>query len=199
VDFYLFLCYNFRYVFKAGSDQPYLSFLEEKMKKLLVFLFCTLFLFITACAIPQEPFSDEETSGQIQMADPFTEYATVDEARAAIGFDFKVPPDSISGYTRETISVMSSGELQYAQLLYTEGDFNFIYRTAIAPAQLNDDDRVFPDHYSADIDGIPVAICGSGGRVSSASWEADGYAYCIIFSGPSLSAETFRDIITAIS
>lgn len=118
-----------------------------------------------------------------QLADPYTEVETLDEACEMTGFTFAVPeageeyPDTVirvlEDYMIEVIYVNDANETE-------EGlDEAYRIRKAEGSEDISGDYNEYSFSKTIELDGYGVNIKGNGNNCYVATWQKDGYTYAI--------------------
>ena len=151
------------------------------MKKTLALILCAaLALCLVACGKAAAPAASGEESTQI--ANPFVEYETMDEAAAAVGLSLSVP-ETPEGYDDPFIEVIG-GEL--LQLVYANEDSQFITvrKAAIADEDVSGDYNEYPQTRKTTLGDNEVLFKGADELVSVIIWSVDGYSYSVTYDDP---------------
>ena len=128
------------------------------------------------------------------VANPFVDYATLDEAAAATGFGLKVP-DTVEGYAEKHISVMSGIMLQ---VIYKNGDDRLFVRKEKGSEDISGDYNVYSDVTSVAVGGRTVTVKGKDGLYSTAVWTDAGFAYAVMADTPMIITVMSSTTIMAI-
>lgn len=136
----------------------------------------------------------EEEPVNVQIPNPFVDYATLEEAVAAVGFDFRVP-ETVDGYPAKVIQVMD-GEL--IQVIYLNGDERLFVRKAAGSDDISGDYNVYSEAQTVTIGGCEVSFEGENGEICLAKWTQGGYTYAVMPDVP-MSAAAMTDLISQIS
>ena len=120
--------------------------------------------------------SDDGANAQI--ANPFTDYASLAEAEAAAGFGFAVP-DSVDGYPETSYSVMDGGKL--LQIVYSAGDDEITARKAPGTDDISGDYNQYDEETIVDKTDVAFTVKGNGGKAFVALWTDDenDYSYSL--------------------
>lgn len=140
------------------------------MKKLITLSLClAAALLLTGCG--------SQESGEI--ADPFVEYDTIEEAEEAVGFDITVP-DSIDGYSKRIIRVDSQDQL--IEVIYQNEqneDQEIRIRKAVGTDEISGDYNEYSQSRTLAIDNLEVTVKGDNDLITVATWAQDPYVYSI--------------------
>ena len=118
--------------------------------------------------------ADEENT---QIANPWVDCASMEDAVKIAGFSFEVPKQ-IEGYPNQVIQAI---ENDIIQVIYDDGT-NSIYIRKGAGTE--------------DISGDQVTEKGNDGKVSVAIWNDENYSFCV--GTPGMSAEEIAAIIEQV-
>ncbi len=133
------------------------------------------------------------TEENSQIANPFVEYDTVEEALQHLDFTVVVP-ESIDGYTDTYIAVMDDTMFQ---ITYQNSDSEICIRKQAGDGDISGDYNAYSTNETIDADGIQVSISGNNDTVSKAIWTKDGYTYSI-YTTASLTQGDITDLIAQI-
>ena len=154
---------------------------------------------IVACtgqnATPTETEGSASLGGMMQVANPWSEYATIDEAAAAAGFDMTVP-DSIDGYDRTLIQAMENDMLE---VRFTAGDEEINIRKSI-DAYDGDNSGVYGEYTkdAAQVNGTDVTVSSEGDLAYIVTWTKDGYSYSV-YASAGMATTDLLDIVAAVA
>ena len=138
------------------------------MKKLLIGLLSvsTIFALVGCSSSKKEDTSSDETT---QIANPWTEYTTLDEAIKASGIEIEVPSEQI-----KVIQCMGN---EIIEVVYDNG-------TTIRKGtsdDINGDYNVYSDVKEVEQDGIKFTLSGDEGFYNNAQWSNGGYNFVVYF------------------
>ena len=115
------------------------------MKKTNVLLLCSLLTLslgtLNGCGSKStdSAISAEDTSGQTQISNPFTDCDTLEEAKKLAGFSISVPA-SIDGYTRDAITAIPD---EIIHVSFRNGDDEIYFRKGTLTDDLSGDYNVY--------------------------------------------------------
>jgi hypothetical protein len=159
------------------------------MKKALFLLLCAgAALALAACGARQEPVSG------MQIANPFVEYGSLEEAARAAGFELAVP-EAPEGYDETIIQVMDDSMIQ---VIYRSGDDRLLIRKAAGDEDISGDYNQYTESSTVSVNGADVTLRGDGGKISVATWVRDGYTYAVDLDRP-MAPEELTALIGQIS
>ena len=187
------------------------------MKKLIVTLLAAMLLLsLCACAgketketaAPEtEPGTEARTEtaaapedethmglGGVQIANPFVDYDTLEEAAAQTGFELTVP-ETVEGYPERMIQVMDGAMLQ---VIWLNGEDRLFVRKAAGSEDVSGDYNVYSDVRTLTVGEREVTLQGEAGAYSLATWQANGYSYAVMADDP-MSAEALTALISGIN
>ncbi|WP_019911781.1 stalk domain-containing protein [Paenibacillus sp. HW567] len=130
-----------------------------------------------------------------QLPTPFVNYDSIDAARKAAGANFAVPTELPENYKQDEIFVFNS---RMAQIIYRNGEQTLYYRVSQETGDISGDYNVYESTKTVAIGNLEVTLKGNKGLVSVASWEADGFNYCLL-ANKALTAEQVQNIILSIT
>lgn len=177
------------------------------MKKILALLLTLIFaLSLAACGssakTPEESAapleSPEENVQPVGMANPWTEYASLEEAEAAAGFEFPQPKWDVA-YDSVTYRVMDG----IIEIIYAQDDGQVMtLRKGADETDISGDynDYDFTSNFSGAISGKIQGVTNEQGEqlCKIATWVSDGHFY-VIFVELSETTETMMETIQLIS
>lgn len=113
--------------------------------------------------ISPNPAQDDSDS-MPDMSNPFIGCDSLDEA------------GSIAGYKKEFISVISSDLIQ---VTYQDGENSLCIRKAAGDGDISGDYNRYDENKTAKIGNIQADMRGTDGKVSTAVWNREGFAYSL--------------------
>ena len=123
-----------------------------------------------------------ETEANTQIANPFTDYASLAEAEAAAGYGFAVP-DSVDGYPETSYSVMNGDGGKLLQIIYSAGDDEITVRKAPGAdaGDISGDYNQYEEETIVDKTDVAFTVKSNGGKAFVALWTDDenDYAYSL--------------------
>ena len=137
-----------------------------------------------------------EAEANTQIANPFTDYATLAEAEAAAGYGFAVP-DSVDGYPETSYSVMDGDKL--LQVVYSNGADEITARKAPGADDISGDYNDYAEETVFDMTEITFTVKGKDGKAFVALWTDDenGYAYSLT-DREGMDMDAFSTLVTTI-
>ena len=91
-----------------------------------------LCLLLAGCSTKSEEFSDPSTEASTQIANPWKDYASLEEAEAACGMTFPMPETVADSYVAESFRVMNG---QLLEVRYRDGEFPVTIRMQAGEGQ----------------------------------------------------------------
>ncbi len=131
----------------------------------------------------------EQSADDVQIPNPFAEYETPEAAAEAAGFNLAAP-QTVNGADRRVFRTIS-GEL--LEVIYRKGeDETARVRKAPGAGDISGDYTVYPQVGAVVVGGIEVTFKGEDGKVSLATWSAEGYTCAISVEGGVSSADMIQ-------
>ena len=142
------------------------------MKKLLIGLLSisTVFALVGCSSNQKEDTSGDSDTEKTEIANPWTEYTTLDEAIKASGIEIEVPSDQI-----KVIQCMGN---EILEVVYDNG-------TTIRKGtydDINGDYNAYSDVKEVEQDGIKFTLSGDEGFYNNAQWSDGGYNFVVYFA-----------------
>lgn len=151
----------------------------------------------------------------VEIPNPFTECATLEEAAALSGFSL-IAPEKIEGYSQKTITVI---ENEMIQVLYHNADEysdlsdeelneidwekagfmpdNVLIRKAISDEDISGDYNEYENTKTVSVNDLQVTLRGNSENVNVATWKDGKYAYAIS-TGTDISSDEMIELISAV-
>ena len=147
---------------------------------------------------PEDEATLSGVDANAQLANPFTDYATLAEAEAAAGFGFAAP-ESVEGYPETSYSVMDGGKL--LQIAYRNADDEITARKAPGAdaGDISGDYNQYAEETVFDKTDVAFIVKGNGGKAFAALWTDDenDYAYSLTDRN-GMDMDAFTTIVTTI-
>ena len=135
--------------------------------------------------------STDTADGSTEIANPYVDCETLEEAGELAGFDISVPNEIDGGYTQGTIQAV---ENEMIQVIYTtEAGEEITLRKGTGTEDISGDYNEYAEENTLDVDGTSVTARGSDGLVYAAAWTDGTYTYAI-----TASAGLESDAVTAL-
>ncbi|WP_193726854.1 stalk domain-containing protein [Paenibacillus guangzhouensis] len=141
--------------------------------------------------------SKETDKKSTQIPNPFVNYNTVEDARKAMGVDFTVPSLLPKNYKQDDISITNDTEMKMVQIVYRNGENKLYYRVSQTSGDISGDYNEYETTKTVSIGELKVTLKGDKGLASIASWEANGFNYCLM-ADIALSVEEVTTLIENI-
>lgn len=131
----------------------------------------------------------EAPAAETAAANPFTDYASLEEAEAGAGFDAALPDEPYDDIVYRAIP----GDMM--EIIYREnGEEALRLRKGKGSGDISGDYSAYKTVKTIRVDGVNVRMRGSGNRMSLATWSRDGYAY----SAHAAEPRTIADMMTLV-
>lgn len=174
------------------------------MKKVFAFvLTAAMLLSLAACSTAaktdradQTPAAEQTQTETVQIPNPWTEYASLDEAEKAAGVDCTIP-DAIGGCSGTSFRVLDSDGETMLEVIYADGETE-IARIRKAPGA----DDISGDYNTYDaqdvaVGDVTVTMKSADGLVKLAIWQDGGYTYAVSVEA-GLSADAMAELVSQI-
>lgn len=127
--------------------------------------------------------------GGVQMPNPFAEYETLAEAAQAAGVELTAP-ETVNGSDGRVFRAMENDLLE---VIYRKGeDETARVRKAAGTEDISGDYNVYAQVDTVTVNGAQVTLKGEAGKVSLATWTAEGYTYSVSAEGGISSSDMIR-------
>lgn len=168
------------------------------MKKWTVIVLCFAFvLTLAACGKENTAPTKPAIGGNVEIANPFTEYDTLADAAAAAGFEISVP-DSIDGYSGRVIRVLAAEDDRMIEVIYQDGENKEVrVRKAPGAEDISGDYNQYDRSEAAVVGDYNVTLQGNGDTICLATWTAGEYTYSVSFSD-GVSTDSAAQLIAAV-
>lgn len=147
------------------------------MKKMIAAAACAaMVLSLTACgASAQNGSSSQQQGGQAQIANPFTTYATMEEAENALGFSLDLPDD----VKEDSVNIRATSD-GLLDVSYEMAENHISIRKAVGQEDISGDYNNYENCQEVSLeDDVTVTIKGDADKVYLAVWTEDEYAYAV--------------------
>lgn len=165
------------------------------MKKYLALVLsaCVLLAF-AACTRQPQPAISTDTQ---QIPNPWTDYASLDEAEAAAGFDLAIP-DAVDGCSEKQVRAMDADGDKMIEVIYASGE-DEIARIRKAPGaeDISGDYNAYAEQTELTSGDAAVTMKGADGLVQLAIWQADGYTYAVSVEN-GLTADAMAELVAQV-
>lgn len=147
------------------------------------------------------PTLDGEDDEDVQIPNPFTEYASMDEATAAAGFGMTVP-ESVEGYSDRVIQVLSGDDGEsMIEVIYCNDDAEneLCIRKTVGTEDISGDYNLYAESNTVPVGELQVTMKGENGQIFLATWTSNDYTYSIgIYDENGISSDAMADLVTAV-
>ncbi|MBR6408140.1 MAG: hypothetical protein IKS19_06145 [Clostridia bacterium] len=166
------------------------------MKKISALLLCFVMIFsLFACAEGGQT-QNSSAENQTNIANPFIDCKTLDEAAGIAGFAITAP-DSLSGYPERVIQAVKDSMIQviyYAGSLDSDNVRKVYIRKGASFEDIFGDYNDYPEKGDLNVNGVKASFNGSGGKVSNVKWQIGNDCF-VIYSDEPLEKEFVSGII----
>lgn len=139
--------------------------------------------------------STDTADGSTEIANPYVDCETLEEAGELAGFDISVPDEIDGGYTQGTIQAV---ENEMIQVTYTtEAGEEITLRKGTGTEDISGDYNEYAEENTLDVDGTSVTARGSDGLVYAATWTDGTYTYAITASA-GLESDSVSALVPSI-
>lgn len=174
-----------------------------KRKNIIAVALCTAVAFSLGACQHKEKEAEaavqrrvESESELTQIANPWTDCATIQEAEEKAGFEITVP-DQLNGYDEKDISVMEKDMLQ---VQFSHGEETVYFRKSPVEKEGTDisgDYREADTFEKVEINGRTVTFKEADGRILTAVWTEGDYSYAI-GSSAGIEAESMTGLVESL-
>ncbi len=131
----------------------------------------------------------------VQIANPFVDYASLDDAANAAGFALTAP-EAVEGWDGEKLVQVMSGSM--IQIIFHDGDDDRLFvRKEAGDADISGDYNSYAEVNTTAVGEYEVTLKGNDGTVSTAIWARGGYSYAVMSDVP-MSADAMSTIIAQV-
>lgn len=130
-----------------------------------------------------------------QIANPFTECATMQEAAKIAGVEMTVP-ETVKGYSERVIQAVNN---EMIQVSFMNGDDQLIIRKAAGSNDISGDYNDYPETSTVKVGDLSVTLKGNDGTVGVALWTNGGYTYAIDTPLAGVSESFLTSLIQSIN
>lgn len=138
--------------------------------------------------------ASESADDAVQVPNPLVVYNSVDEARAAMNWQFAVPSSIPEGYGIKDVIVIGNS---LAEVNYIHNDKEMVYRTQKGEKDISGDYTVYKTVETVTVDEVDVTVKGADADIGLATWCKDGISYSLQF-GEAIDMETLTAVIQDI-
>lgn len=125
-----------------------------------------------------EIMKDSQAASEIaQIANPWTEVKTMEEAKDMAGFDLKLP-EIPAEYGKKMIQVLDSADAPTIEVIFWNSDDKEIrIRKAPGTDDISGDYNVYAQEQKVQAENREMTLKGENDKVFLATWTEDGYTY----------------------
>lgn len=173
------------------------------MKKLIVMLLCAVIvLTLVACggksvidSKTDEQKMGEQNFGGAQIANPFVDCKTLEEAQTLVGFDISLPDNMPTMYS---ISAIRAVKDTMIEIIYRNGNDEIRIRKGTGSQDISGAYNEFSETGTIAVGNLQVMMKGSGGNVNVASWLNGDYAFSMTINldGIGLNKSVVSDMVS---
>lgn len=161
---------------------------------------CAAVVLLAAVTLnPREPATPDgplDQQGAVQIANPFADYASLDDAARAAGFEL-IAPETVEGWDGEKLVQVMSGSM--IQLVFRDSSENRLYiRKEAGSGDVSGDCNSYTEVKTVAVDGRSVTLKGDAGAVSTAVWRSGGYSYAVMSDVP-MGADAMTALVAQIA
>lgn len=139
--------------------------------------------------------NSEDSEESVGIANPFEDYATAEEAAAALGYDTELP-EAIGSSDNVLYRVMNGVLLE---VIYYEGETEIArIRKAEGAEDISGVNTLFTSEEEQEVEGRQVTFKGDGEKIQLAIWVEGAYTYSV-YAEKGLELDAFTTAIAAIS
>ena len=126
--------------------------------------------------LPEEPIGPAAPDETTQIANPFVDYASYEEAEAAAGFAFGVP-EEIGNYKKAVYRVAENMSL--FEVIYENDAASLTARKAPGGWNISGDNNQYTVEVAETLEGVNVTCWGEGDALFLGMWTVDEYSYSL--------------------
>lgn len=152
------------------------------MKKLLTFILCAAMVFsIAACANHDktpDTTESQQPSGNVQIANPYKSFDTLEAAAEAAGFSIQLPA-TVPNWVSEVSFGTINGKM--LEIIYAGENDKITLRKAPGADDISGDYNVYSETNELTVGEKTVTVKGNDSTVSVAIWQDGEYTYAMTF------------------
>ena len=158
-----------------------------------LFLALCMGLCLASCGQKTGGPEGTENNQTTEIANPFVDYASLEEAASSAGFRLNAP-DAVGGYSLRTIQVANE---EMFQLIYANGSDTVTVRKIEGDADISGDYNAYSQERLEVIGDLSVTLRGDADLFKVATWQNKGFSYAVN-ADEALSLETISAFISAV-
>lgn len=164
------------------------------MKKRIMMILCTLTVCVfTACGANNDT-SKQSEDGKNEIANPFIQCDTMEDATKVAGFEMEVP-DAIGEYSKYQIEAIDKDLIQ---VIYQKGETSLLVRKAVGSEDISGDYNDYSETNTVTVGNLEVMMKGEKGMVSVATWMDQDYSFAIDAQDSPMSSEEVSTLIESV-
>ena len=141
-----------------------------------------------------ESSDESESEENTQIANPFVDCETLDDAAAIAGFTLELP-EALDAQGERSIQAIES---EMISVYYeADGEYTAVARKGADETDVSGDYSTYENETTAEVDGVTVTLRGNGELYSLATWVRDGHAFSLSISAGA-DEQTFTELIAGI-
>lgn len=134
---------------------------------------------------------------QTQIANPWRDVETLQEAEEAVGFTIQIPGE-VPGYEKKTFRACTADGGKIIEVCYTNvNDESVVIRKGEGSEDISGDYNSYDSEAQMEIDDCVVSLRGNGSGVNVAVWQRGGCTYAISV-GQGMYLEEIVELIAAV-
>lgn len=183
------------YIAEAGNSKKVRKFTMKKKSMYTGIAAACLAVAVIAGGVMNIDRSSQEDY-TTQVANPFMECTTLDEAAEIAGFTLDVPESCLES----TSSVIEAVENDMIQVIYQDADGKEILRIrkATGTEDVSGDYNIYENEETQDYNGMTVTARGNGDAYSVVTWTDGTYVYAIDAEDSPLSGEQIAQLLDLV-
>ena len=164
------------------------------MKKLVLILLLCMMLSTLFAGCGKQPVVQEPASQNVMIANPWSDWESIEEAEQAVGFSFGLPALLADTYEAAVFRTMNN---ELLEVVYRDGDFEVCVRKQAGEGQdISGDYTQYETSSETQSDGAAVTLyCNSDGAAVKQLISCKGYSWSLVASNE--LSEAFASAILA--
>ena len=132
---------------------------------------------------------------QLQLANPYVEDLTLEQAAQIAGFSLSLPAKAPDWAEQTAIRAVEDSLIE---VVYQGGEQELTVRKGAGSEDVSGDYTAYPESGTVQLNGHPVTWKGENGAIRVAVWQDGGYSYAVTASS-GLELEALTQLVTAIA
>lgn len=137
--------------------------------------------------------NNEQSSIGIEIANPFVEYSSVEEAEKVVGVDMDRLSNIPDGFEQDSVFVISD---KCVEVNFKNSEKEICYRVAKGFEDISGDYNKYTENITVTINDTEVVTKGNSGKINVATWTKEGMTYSLSTSG--LQKDVVIEMIASI-